>query len=151
MNERIEKFHLSSDGFAVVTPHPQAKSKFAKQQGYLVLRFESGVSQAFRDRVVELMNEAQIGALSVWSIDEEMRIDRAREAFIATVKACGSDPMAEETAILSVGREYLPEFARVVQGGGEATAEYWEWLREQTKQAQAEHDREYVEGHEWHK
>lgn len=50
-NERIERFHLTSKRDAVVTP-----------QGYIVLRFEAWVSEAFKDIVVEQLNAAHVGA-----------------------------------------------------------------------------------------
>jgi len=52
----------------------------------------------------------------------------------------GTDPCTEETAILSVGSEFLPVFARLVRDDGEPTAEYWEWLAKQTVTAQEDHE-----------
>jgi hypothetical protein len=75
----------------------------------------------------------------------------AEKQFIALCEECGSDAVSEETAILSVGREFLPAFALVVFDGGQATDEYWQWLASQTASAQAEHDAEYAAGHEWHR
>lgn len=69
MAERIVGFHLSSDNSCVVSHHPQAKTKFAKEQGYVVIRFESGVSLDFRATVVALLNDAKIGARHVWHGD----------------------------------------------------------------------------------
>jgi len=52
----------------------------------------------------------------------------------------GTDPCAEETAILSVGSEFLPEFAREVRDGGLARVGYWSWLAKQTVTAQEDHE-----------
>lgn len=74
----------------------------------------------------------------------------ARERFYQAARDAGSDPVSEENAILSIGRALLPSCAVIVLNGGEATDEYWDFLRAQTEQAQAEHDAEYATGHEWH-
>lgn len=74
----------------------------------------------------------------------------AESRFIEAARACGSDAATEESAILSAGREFLPPCALVVLDGGDATDEYWDWLRGQTERAQEEHDAEYSGGHEWH-
>lgn len=63
---RIQRFHLSSERDAVVTPHPQALSKRALEQGYIVLRFEPAASDKLRDRVVELLNGAELLAIDTW-------------------------------------------------------------------------------------
>jgi hypothetical protein len=76
-------------------------------------------------------------------------VELAKARFFAVVDACGSDSMAEEGAILSVGHEFLPACAIVVLNGGKATADYWEFLTEQTELAQREHDAQYNIGHEW--
>ena len=73
-----------------------------------------------------------------------------REEFIALARSVGSDPIAEEQAILSIDRAFLPECALTVLDGGEPTADYWAFLISQTEQAQAEHEREIAAGHEWH-
>jgi len=52
----------------------------------------------------------------------------------------GSDLYAEETAILSVGDEFLPEIARIVRDGGSPTPLYWEWMADQTVTAQEAHE-----------
>jgi hypothetical protein len=79
---RIERFHLTSDRAAVVIPHPQAASKVAMEQGYVVLRFEPATSDAFRDRVVRALNAADITAPEVWAHGEESDVcERCREAF----------------------------------------------------------------------
>jgi len=74
----------------------------------------------------------------------------ARAAYAAYCNEIGTDIVAEENAILSVGREFLPPHAVAVLDGGEATEEYWTWLHNQTHTAQQEHDREVAAGHEWH-
>lgn len=51
--------------------------------------------------------------------------------FFAVCAKIPADPVNEERRILSIGREFLPPCAIVVLDGGEATAEYWEWLCEQ--------------------
>ena len=76
------------------------------------------------------------------------RVEKARQAFIEYATYIGSDALAEEQAILSIGREHLPECARAVLDGGEPTEDYWDWLRSQTEEAQAEHDRENAAGYE---
>ena len=78
-------------------------------------------------------------------------ITATRQAFIDCARACGSDPISEEQAILSIDREFLPPCALVVLDGGEPTEDYWAFLISQTEQAQAEHDREVAAGHEWHR
>lgn len=61
-NQRICQFHLTSTKDAVVEHHPQATSKFAKEQGTIVLRFEGWVGPEARQAVVDAMNAAKIGA-----------------------------------------------------------------------------------------
>ena len=73
-----------------------------------------------------------------------------RQTFIDCARACGSDPITEEQAILSIDCAFLPPCALAVLDGGEATAEYWAFLIEQVEQAQADHDAEVAAGHEWH-
>ena len=72
--------------------------------------------------------------------------DRTRYAEVC--EAFGTDVLAEEQAILSVGREFLPAEALAVLDGGEPTAEYWGWLAEQTRAAQREHDADVAAGYE---
>ena len=67
----------------------------------------------------------------------------ARLEFVAKAEEVGSYAEAEETAILSVGREFLPACAIAVLDGGEPTAEYWAFLQSETEKAQSEHDAEY--------
>lgn len=74
----------------------------------------------------------------------------ARERFYQAAADAGSDPVSEENAILSIDRAHLPHCAVVVLDGGDASDEYWDFLRAQTEQAQAEHDAEIAAGHEWH-
>lgn len=66
-------------------------------------------------------------------------------AFIEACDAAGSNPIAQENAVLSVGREFLPPHALAVLDGGIATEEYWVWLRGQT----TERERDYAAGHGW--
>lgn len=40
---KLERFHESADGKAVVQYHSQAETEFAKRQGYVVLRIEDWV------------------------------------------------------------------------------------------------------------
>ena len=70
-----------------------------------------------------------------------------RQEWLDLVAACGSDPVTEEQAILSVGREFLPACALAVLDGNEPTDDYWLFLFAQTEQAQDEHDRDYAAGH----
>lgn len=75
----------------------------------------------------------------------------ARAEFAAICQDCGTDPVTEENAVLSIGREFLPPCAlAVLDDRDAATVEYYEWLCEQTRDAQAEHDAEIAAGHEWH-
>jgi hypothetical protein len=74
----------------------------------------------------------------------------SRQTFVDLVRSIGSDPIAEEQAILSIAREFLPACALAVIDGAEPTEDYWAFLISQTEQAQEEHDREYQAGHEWH-
>ena len=46
-----------------------------------------------------------------------------------------------ENQILSIGDEFLPECARAVRDGGEATPEYHEWLCGQVEQMNREAER----------
>lgn len=59
----------------------------------------------------------------------------AKAAYRAYCAEIGSTAMAEEEAILRLGREFLAPCAIVVFEGGEPTAEYWEWLLSQTDAA----------------
>jgi hypothetical protein len=62
---RIERFGLTRDRDAVVTLHPQAADNAGV--GYVVLRFEGGVSGELRSRVVELLNGAELEARATWT------------------------------------------------------------------------------------
>lgn len=84
------------------------------------------------------------------SVLEADRAEGARLAFVTACEAAGTTAIAEENAILSAGDEFLPSCALAVRRGAEPTAEYWDWLRAQTEQAQAEHDAWVAAGHEWH-
>ncbi len=75
--------------------------------------------------------------------------EAARIKFFEAAHACGSNPVSEENAILSVGNEFLPACAIAVRDKtAEPTAEYWDFLRSQTETAQAEHDAEIAAGYE---
>ncbi len=84
------------------------------------------------------------GELSV-TVD---RTETTRLAFVAYTESIGSTCEAEESAILSVGRELLPPCAIAVLDGGEGTEEYYAFLQSQTEQAQNEHDAEVAAGRE---
>lgn len=78
-------------------------------------------------------------------------VSAARNTFANYCREIGSDPVSEENAILSVGLEHLPQCARdVIANPDAATVEYYNWLLEQTRISQDEHDAEYNAGHEWH-
>ena len=81
-------------------------------------------------------------------------VDQAKDAFADACEACGTDPITEEQAILSIGREFLPAYALKVLDGKKLTQSesrsYWSWLSSQVLSAQLEHDQEYALGHEWH-
>jgi hypothetical protein len=80
----------------------------------------------------------------------------ARRAYAALCAELGTDPIAEENAILSIGRGLLPPCALAVldadQGdkSAAATVEYYDFLTEQTQAAQDAHEAEIAAGHEWH-
>ena len=46
------------------------------------------------------------------------------------------DAVEFEDAVLSSGREFLPECAQIVLDGGAPTAAYWRWLQEQANNAE---------------
>jgi hypothetical protein len=78
-------------------------------------------------------------------------VDQARAAYVAYCQEIGSDAVSEESAILSIGREFLPRCAQAVLDDRDAdSVEYYEFLMEQTREAQTEHEREVASGHEWH-
>lgn len=66
-----------------------------------------------------------------------------RKQYDAICRSYGTSAADEESAILSIGREFLPPCAIAVLDGGEPTAEYWQWMMGQTQTAQDEHDAEY--------
>ncbi|OGS00202.1 MAG: hypothetical protein A2V88_08315 [Elusimicrobia bacterium RBG_16_66_12] len=70
---------------------------------------------------------------------ETQKIEIARLEFVLVAGESGSDSLSEEQALLSVDRRCLPACALAVLDGGERTVEYYQWCREQTLQAQAEH------------
>ena len=86
----------------------------------------------------------------IYSNHMDTNTNTARLEFVAAAEEVGSYAEAEETAILSVGREFLPPCAIAVLDGSEPTTEYWAFLQSETEKAQAEHDAEYQRGHEWH-
>jgi hypothetical protein len=60
--------------------------------------------------------------------------DEAEAEFVKLCRELGTTAVAEETAILRIGREFLPPCAlAVLDKSGPATGEYWEWLTEQTQ------------------
>ena len=78
-------------------------------------------------------------------------LDQAAREFGELCSSLGTTAVAEESAILSIGREFLPACAiAVLDKSGPATVEYYEWLTEQTQDAQDAHDAEHAAGHEWH-
>jgi hypothetical protein len=69
-------------------------------------------------------------------------VDQARAAYVAYCQEIGSDAVSEESAILSIGREFLPRCAQAVLDDRDAdSVEYYEFLMEQTREAQTEHER----------
>ena len=54
-----------------------------------------------------------------------------RTQFLAQFSTVAEAIEAENQA-LSIGSEFLPECARTVLAGGDATAEYYAWLVDQT-------------------
>ena len=78
-------------------------------------------------------------------------VDIARAAYAALCAELGTDPIAEENAILSIGRGLLPPCAlAVLDKTGPATVEYFDFLTETTQAAQDAHDADVAAGHEWH-
>jgi hypothetical protein len=79
---------------------------------------------------------------------------QARTAFVEICALAGSDVVAEENAILSIGREFLPEFALKVLDKIDLSAreeiEYYEWLTDSVQAAMDEHANTLACGHEWH-
>jgi hypothetical protein len=75
----------------------------------------------------------------------EEQIIEAKAHFYEVAYECGSDPVTEENAILSIGQDLLPPCALAVLADRDAdSVEYWEFLAEQTEIAQAEHDAAYA-------
>lgn len=66
----------------------------------------------------------------------------ARQAWLDLVVQSGSDHVAEESAIIAIGREFLPPCAREVLDGGEPSEAYWSWLYAQTAEGLREIIRE---------
>ncbi|HEY5021796.1 MAG TPA: hypothetical protein VII30_04825 [Gemmatimonadaceae bacterium] len=60
-----------------------------------------------------------------------MKNESGRLEFFAACEEFGFNPLTEESALLSIGREFLPPSALAVLDGGEATADYYGWLTEQ--------------------
>lgn len=65
------------------------------------------------------------------------KIYHAQLAYVAAVGE--RDAVRFEHDVLNCGRAFLPACALVVLDGGEPTAEYWTWLREQAEEMTAEH------------
>lgn len=83
-NQRISQFHLSSDRACVVEHHPQAETKFAKEQGTVVLRFEAWVADAAKQAIVDAMNAAKIGARDLHGPAGRVVSERAVESTYST-------------------------------------------------------------------
>lgn len=49
-------YHLGSDGLTIIKPHPQAKSCFAREQGYVVARVE----EAYRELAPKLIDALRL-------------------------------------------------------------------------------------------
>lgn len=76
-------------------------------------------------------------------------LKHARANFIVLCEKFGSDHVAEENAILSIGREFLPPCAIEVLDNKTESVEYYQWLANQTTAAQDEHEQDIAAGHEW--
>lgn len=63
---RMVSFHLSADASCVVEPHPQAKSKSAKEQGTVLLRFDPMLSLSFRRKIVAWLNAGHFDFRNVY-------------------------------------------------------------------------------------
>ncbi len=50
------KYHLAKDGLAIVKPHPQAETCFAREQGYIVAKVEPAYKE-LGPSIVRAMNE----------------------------------------------------------------------------------------------
>lgn len=79
----------------------------------------------------------------------------ARTKFVEICSLAGSTTVAEENAALSIGREFLPDFAIKVLDRQFLTEreeiEYHEWLIDSVQDAMDEHSATINAGHEWHK
>lgn len=94
------------------------------------------VLTAIRNDVDAIEIEALIASERAQLTDAQMadlRSELGRRSFASECADDGLDPVSEETAILSVGREFLPACALSVHDGCEPTAEYWAWLIGQTE------------------
>lgn len=60
-------------------------------------------------------------------------VSAAEKMFLATCEDSRLDPIEQEAAILSIDREFLPDFALAVLDDGRATDEYWLWLVDQLR------------------
>ena len=72
----------------------------------------------------------------------------ARPEYATYCAEIGTTVEAEQTALLSIGREFLPPVALAVLDGAEPTDDFWSWCRSQTEAAQDEHDAEIRAGYE---
>lgn len=54
------RYHLGSDGLTIVSPHPQADSEFAREQGYVVAKIEPAY-RSLAAKFVAAMNAAVEG------------------------------------------------------------------------------------------
>jgi hypothetical protein len=81
-------------------------------------------------------------AAASWSVDSSganqvacydlimTREDMTRDDYI-TLAGTEAAAMRYEDAVLSIGSEFLPPFARAVRDGAEGSEAYWAWLCEQ--------------------
>jgi len=64
----------------------------------------------------------------LWRPEDRPPLDRAHDTWMSLCRVQGLDSLEQETAILSVGREFLPPEALAVLDGANASATYFEWL-----------------------
>jgi radical SAM superfamily enzyme len=81
-------------------------------------------------------------------------VESAKSEFAEICTLAGSNTVIEETAALSIGREFLPDYAIKVLDDQELTSEetlqYYVWLTLGVQTAMDEDARELAAGHEWH-
>jgi len=123
------------------------------QQGpdnYLSTREEAEAGlPRLADALETELSELRVVAVAVDVPDAPL--DAARAEYAALCESLGTDQVAEENALLSIGREHLPPCAiAVLEDRDAATVEYYDWLTSETQAAQDAHDAEVAAGHEWH-